>query len=71
VPQVAEHRFDGGEAASVAGSAFFAVDGPLHPVGVAFRFARGFTLEEGDLPDFRLFRRAQALGALFAGQAVA
>lgn len=34
--QIAEDRFDCGEASSVTGSAFFAVDGPLHRVGVAF-----------------------------------
>ena len=35
VPDVAEDRFDGGKASPVAGLAFFAVDGFLHPVAKA------------------------------------
>ena len=71
MPQVAEHRFDGGESSPVAGSACFAVDGPFHPVGVAFFGCIGFTPEESNLPDFRLLRGAQTFVPLLAGQAVA
>ena len=71
VPQVAEHRFDGGESSPVARSACFAVDGPLHPVGVAFFGGIGFAAKESDLPDLGLLRCAQAFGSLFAGQTVA
>ena len=71
MPQVAEHRFDRGKPSAVTGFAFFAVDGPLHPVGVAFFRCLGLAAKEGDLPDFRLLRRAQAFVALFAGLAVA
>lgn len=70
VPQVAEHRFDGGEALAVAGLTFFAVDGLLHPVAVAFFGRAGFAPEEADLPDPGLLRGAQAFVPLFAGQAV-
>ena len=70
VPQVAEHRFDGGEALAVAGLAFSAVDGLLHPVAVTFRCAVGFAPEEADLPDPGPLRGAQAFVPLLAGQAV-
>ena len=67
VPQVAEDRFNGGKPSSVTGFAFFAVDGTLHPVAMAFFSLPGFASEEADLPDFRLLRRAQAFVPLFAG----
>ena len=70
VPNVAEYRFNGGKSSSVTGFAFFAVDGTLHPVAMAFFGCPGFTSEEADLPNLRPRRRAQALGPLFAGQAI-
>ena len=71
VPDVAEDRFDGGKASSVAGLAFFAVDGFLHPVAVTFFGRAGFAPKEADLPNLGLIRGAQAFGSLLAGQAVA
>lgn len=71
VPQVAKHGFDGGEASPITGSACFAVDGFLHPVGLAFFCCVGFASKERNLPDLGFLRCAQAFGALFAGQAVA
>ena len=71
MPDIAEHRFDRGKPSSVTGFAFFAVDGPLHPVGVAFFRCVGFATKEGNLPNRCLLRRAQAFGALFAGLAIA
>lgn len=71
MPNIAEHRFDRGKPSAVTGFAFVAVDGPFHPVGVAFFGCIGSTTKEGDLPNLGLLRRAQAFGALFAGQAIA
>ena len=71
VPNVAEYRFNGGKSSSVTGFAFFAVDGTLHPVAMAFFGFPGFTPKESDLPDFCLLRCAQAFVPLFAGQAIA
>lgn len=68
MPDVAEHRFDRGKPSAVMGFALFAVDGPLHPVGVAFFACVGFATEESNLPDVGFLRRAQAFSALFAGQ---
>ena len=71
MPQVAEHRFHRGKPSAISGFAFIAVDGPLHPVGVAFFRAIGFAAKEGDLADLRLLRRAQAFVSLITGHTVA
>ena len=71
MPDIAKHRLDRGKPSAVTGFAFFAVDGTLHPVAMAFFGFPGFTPKESDLPDFCLLRCAQAFVPLFAGQAIA
>ena len=71
MPEIAEHRFDRGKASPVTGFAFFTVDGPLHPVAVAFFLCVCLAAKEGNLPDLGLFRGTPTFLPLFAGQAIA
>jgi len=71
VPQVAEHRLDGGESAAVQRTSARRIDGPPHALAGAFRAGVGLAAKEADLPRLRLLRRAQALLPQRTGQAVA
>ena len=71
VADIAEDGFDGGEALAVLASAFFAVDGAFHFVGITFLACVCLASVEGDLAYLGLVGGAQAFFSLVAGHAVA
>ena len=70
MPQVAEHRLDDGDAPSVELATPFAVDCPLHALGV-LQGRVLVLLEERHLPDLGALRVAQTLLSQVTGYAVA